>query len=126
MAPQFTRDQRTFLVLEYHKSKGHKNFLPQLVLDFQNRFPGVRAPSFSAIRKVWKKQITNGTVNNCNSSSSPGSHSGRRKTVRTPANIVAVRNRMNRDSVKELGDGNGSPVSTARRNSKSLFVSHSM
>ena len=129
MAPQYTRDQRNFLVMEYHRRKGHRDFLPELVRDFQNKFPGVRTPSFSTIRRLWEKQMINGTVNNCNSSSSPGaSHSERTRTARTPANIIQVKNRMNRDSVKQLGDGNSSPVSTARRNSvglsKSSFLSH--
>lgn len=124
MAPQFSREQRNFLVMEYHKRKGHRDILPQLITDFQNRFPGVRAPSFSAIRRVWKKQMMNGTVNNCNSSSSPGvSHSGRPRTARTPGNIVLVRDRMNRDSVKQIGDGNVSPVSTTRKNSLQLSKS---
>ena len=68
MAPQFSREQRNFLVMEYHKQKGHRDFLPQLVTLFQNKFPGARAPSFSAIRRVYRKQMLNGTVNNCNSS----------------------------------------------------------
>ena len=88
MAPQFSREQRNFLVMEYHKCKGHRDFLPQLVTQFQNKFPGARAPSFSAIRRVYKKQMLHGTVNNCNSSSSPGvTHSGRPRTVRTPGNF---------------------------------------
>ena len=121
MAPQFSREQRNFLVMEYHKQKGHRDFLPQLVTLFQNKFPGARAPSFSAIRRVYRKQMLNGTVNNCNSSTSPGvSHSGRPRTARTPGNTNRVRDRMNRDSVKEYGDGNVSPVSTARKNSVQL------
>ena len=121
MAPQFSREQRNFLVMEYHKCKGHRDFLPQLVTQFQNKFPGARAPSFSAIRRVYKKQMLHGTVNNCNSSSSPGvTHSGRPRTVRTPGNTNRVRDRMNRDAVKEFGDGNVSPVSTARKNSVQL------
>ena len=65
MAPQFSREQRNFLVMEYHKQKGHRDFLPQLVTLFQNKFPGARAPSFSAIRRVYRKQMLNGTVNSC-------------------------------------------------------------
>ena len=118
MAPQFSREQRNFLVMEYHKQKGHRDFLPQLVTLFQNKFPGARAPSFSAIRRVYRKQMLNGTVNSCNSSTSPGvSHSGRPRTARTPGNTNRVRDRMNRDSVKEYGDGN---VSTARKSSVQL------
>ena len=121
--PQFTRDQRNWLVLEYYKRKGTMNFLPGLIADYSNKFPGARVPAFSTIRRLCKKQIDLGTVNNVNSKASPGdSHSGRIRTARTPPHTAEVKAVMDADSVKEIGDGlpiNGlpiSPVNSARKN----------
>jgi len=58
-----------------------------------------------------------GTVLNVNSSTSPGAfHSGRPKSVRTPRNVVRVKQIMDRDARKKIGDGDQSPVNSARRN----------
>ena len=103
--PQFTMEQRNFLCFEYHKRKGTQNFHPQLLADFQRKFPGARIPGKNIIIKIWKKQMTKGTVNNCNSKTSPGdSHSGRPRTVRTPAISANVKAVMDRDAVKVIID----------------------
>ena len=117
MAPQLNMDQRNFLMLEYHKRKGKRNFYPSLFDDYQLRFPGARVPAKSTIRALLRKQAEKGTILNCNKASSPGdSHSGRRYTVNTPVNIEAVKAVLDRDKDKMLGDATVSPVSTARRN----------
>lgn len=115
--PQFTMAQRNFLAFEYHKLKGKKKFKSEILQKFRLKFPGVRVPGTHQMKRIWEKQMLLGTVNNCNSKSSPGAtHSGRRRTVRTPANSAAVKNVMDRDSTKQIGDATVSPVSSARRN----------
>ena len=121
---QFTREQRNFLAFEYHKNKGTKGFKDKILDAFQAKFIGVRRPSKNMMRKIWQKQMQNGTVNNCNSKSSPGpTHSGRPKTARTPPNIQAVKAKCNRDAQKVIGDANVSPVSSSRRNFLALTKS---
>ena len=119
LAAQFMPSERNFLVLEYHKKRdrGRQGFFDEILVDFQQKFPTSRIPSKRAIIKMHKKQMEKGTVPNTNSKSSPGaSHSGRRKTARSPQNVAAVKNVMDRDSAKVLGDPTVSPVSSARRN----------
>lgn len=115
--PQYSVDQRNYLVMEYHRRRGTRDFKQQLVQDFQGRFPGTRAPGKNMIVKMWEKQMANGTVHNLNSATSPGgSHSGRPRTTRTQQNKDAVKAVMDRDAGKEIGDGNASPVSSGRKN----------
>ena len=147
--PQYTVEQRNFIALEYHKRKdedgprglrgrrrgsmlgggpgGSESFKERIIQDFQIKFPGVRIPSKNQLRNIWGKQYNIGTVHNLNSKSSPGdTHSGRPRTVRTQPNCDAVKNILDRDSAKNLGDANVSPVSSSRRNplniSQSSFV----
>ena len=76
---QFDQPQRTYLALEFHKRRGTRDFLPQLLADFAAQFPGARVPSLNAIRKMHDKFNRLGTINNVNSKTSPGAtHSGRR------------------------------------------------
>ena len=117
--PQFGKDHRAWIALEYHKRKDDGyGFLQTLLTDFAATFPGVRVPNRNTARKIWEKFRHNGTVNNCNSKSSPGqTYSGRPRTARTPPNCAAVKAVMDRDAVKVLGaPGPVSPVSSARRN----------
>ena len=53
--PQFTVQQRNFLVLEYHKRRGTRNFKNQLVQDFVEKFPDTRVPSKNVMKKMWEK-----------------------------------------------------------------------
>ena len=93
--PQFTMPQRNFLAFEYHKMKGKKKFKAEILRRFRLKFPGVRDPGTHQMKRIWEKQMLKGTVNNCNSKSSPGAtHSGRTRTVRTPTNAAAVKNVM--------------------------------
>ena len=122
--PQFTRDERNFLAFEYHKHKGTRCFRDKVLDAFVAKFPGARRPSINQMRDVWKKQFKNGTVNNCNSKSSPGeTHSGRPKTARSPPNIQAVKDKCDRDAQKVMGDANVSPVSSSRRNGLAITKS---
>ena len=110
-------EQRNFLAFEYHKRKGKRNFKPQLIADFRIRFPGARRPSKNYLTLIWKKQMAKGTINNCNSKSSPGpTYSGRRRTRRDNATLARAKAVMDRDAVKQIGERDVSPVSTARRN----------
>ena len=71
----------------------------------------------SSVHRLYRKLKDKGTINNLNSAASPGqTHSGRPRTSRTPPKCQEVKNVMDRDSTKELGDPNVSPVSSARRN----------
>ena len=115
MAPQFDLEHRNFLMMEYHKKKGGKNFLPDLLHRFRVKFPGIRLPATSTIRRIFGKQLEKGTVLNCNSATSPGlTNSGRRRTSRTIQNRIAVKQVMDRDAQKHIGDANVSPVSSCR------------
>lgn len=121
MAPQFEMEHRNFFMMEYHKRKGHRNFLPSLLQDFRARFPGIRVPANSTIRRIFEKQVQKGTVLNCNSAKSPGdTHSGRRRSARTDANKAAVKQVMDRDAQKQIGDANVSPVSSCRLNALNI------
>ena len=105
------------MVLEYHKKRGTRGFKDEIVADFLVKFPGSKIPSKNAIHKMWEKQIRLGTVNNCNSKQSPGdSFCGRTRTVRTEETVQEVKEKMDRDSLKVMGDVNYSLVNTARRN----------
>ena len=121
MAPQFDLEHRNFLMMEYHKKKGGKNFLPDLLHRFRVKFPGIRLPATSTIRRIFAKQLEKGTVLNCNSATSPGlTNSGRRRTSRTIQNRIAVKQVMDRDAQKHIGDANVSPVSSCRLNAVHL------
>ena len=115
--PQLTQDQRNFVLLEYAKRRGGQNFFEGINADFQLKFPGSQIPDQTTVRRLYKKQVKKGTVNNCNSKSSPGdSHSGRHRSGRSPQNIADVKVVIDRDTTKRLGDITVSPVSSARRN----------
>ena len=121
MAPQYRMAERNFLMLEYHKARGGRDFLPGLIRDFQAQFPGTRTPTPKTIWAILKKQKEKGTVLNCNSANSPGdTHSGRRRTARTDQNKQAVKAVMDRDAPKPIGDPNFSPVSTCRINALNI------
>ena len=52
---QFEMEERNFLMLEYHKRKGTRNFVPQLLADFAQKFPGARVPHRNTLVNVFKK-----------------------------------------------------------------------
>ena len=101
--PQFTMDERNFLAFEYHKYRGTRGFKQRILTAFQLRFPGTRVPGQHQMRLIWEKQMDKGTVNNCNSKTSPGpTYSGRRRTARTAANSVLVKAVMDSRGVQLL------------------------
>ena len=52
---QFDQPQRSYLAMEFHRRRGTRDFMPELLADFTARFPGARVPSSEAIRKMHKK-----------------------------------------------------------------------
>ena len=44
MAPQFSLEQRNFLLLECYKYKNTHDFIPPIIAAFQTKFPNCRAP----------------------------------------------------------------------------------
>ena len=117
MRAQFSKDERNFLALEYHKRKDQYGFKAALIRDIQVRFPTARVPGKNTLQQIWEKQMNHGTVLNCNSKTSPGQTcSGRPRTSTTPAMKTALKAVLDRDAVKRDGDATVSPVSSARRN----------
>ena len=103
LRPQFTMQQRNFLAFEYHRLKGTRDFKNRILAEFLVKFPGTRQPGTHQMRRIWRKQMSKGTVNNCNSKSSPGdTYSGRPRTQRTPLNIAAVKTVMDHDAPKVI------------------------
>ena len=100
---QFTPEQRTFLLLEYSKlSERKKNFWPDLLQGYMERFPTSRPPSKNTVRNIMKKQLSNWTMHNCNSKKSPGrTFSGRKRTAVTERNKRRARRLMDADSKKK-------------------------
>ena len=102
---QFTNEQRVFLALEYHRLKGTQDFITTIKDGFAQKFPGVKIPDATTIRRVYKKFDRHGTVLNLNSAASPGlTHSGRLRTVRVPAIIDQVRRNCEEDCQKPYDD----------------------
>ena len=98
--------------------------MQQIITAFQAKFPNCRAPHRNTLSNVREKQINLGTVNNVNSAKSSGiTKSGRRTRVRTEAGKNQVKQILDRDSVKMIGDRQASPVNTARRNTLGISKS---
>ena len=115
MAPQFSCQQRIFLAFEYHKHKGTCGFQNHILVDFQDKFPGVRVPTAKTMNRIREKQMLHGTVNNCDDKKSPSScNSGRKFIDKIARNKVRVKNIMGMDAVKHMGDLAVSPVRSAR------------
>lgn len=81
MARQFAIAERVFIVNTFTTCRSYV----QTQQRFRNRFPGVRVPAKSSIADMCEKFRHHGTVENRNKT-----RSGRRKTVRTPANVANV------------------------------------
>ena len=103
--PQYSAQQRNFLMIEYAKRKGQRNCIKNIKADFTAKYPGVRCPTKMAIHKIYEKQMKHQTCHNLNSASSPGdSHSGRKRTVRTQQNIDRVRRAIEQDNQRDPDD----------------------
>ena len=120
MRTQFTKDERNFIALEYHKRKDGYGFKAGLIRDFQAKFPTARVPGTNNLKRIWKKQLNHGTVLNLNSKTSPGQTFSGRRTTTTPAMKTAVKTVLDRDVQKRDGDATVSPVSSCRRNALAL------
>ena len=57
MRAQFTKDERNFIALEYHKRKDGYGFKAGLIRDFQAKFPTARIPGKNILKKIRKKQM---------------------------------------------------------------------
>ena len=68
MAPQFTDEQRRFLVTEYErlKASGTYNFVTQVRQNFAAKYPEARVPEPISIRRMVAKFQTHNTVSNIN------------------------------------------------------------
>ena len=67
MARPHTTEQRSFLCIEFVKRKGLTNFLPTLINGFCVKFQIARRPNVTTVRRIYKKQLSFGTVCNLNS-----------------------------------------------------------
>ena len=102
-----------FSIAGITQKKRCQNFKSALLDNFQARFPGKRRPGKNQLQRIWQKQILLGSVNNCNSKTSQ--LVGLTVAVLNLREVLArVKRTMNRDSRKEIEDGNASPVSSAR------------
>ena len=93
---QFTPQERAFLVRVYIETGSRQETIRQ----FQHEYPDRQAPSPSTVWRNYQKYVTHGTSTNRNMG-----NSGRPRTVRSPANVEAVRQTLNLN-----------PHSSARRN----------
>lgn len=85
MGPQFTGQQRSFMVTTYIRTRS-----PRETQDlFRRQFPGVEPPNLSTIRRNYLKYTRFATSLNRNAG-----NSGRRRTARSQRNIEAVRQEL--------------------------------
>ena len=118
---QLTPEQRSHLALEYHKMRGQYNCINVVKYSFSQEFPGVQLPSKNTIKRIWRKQKTHFIVHNLNSKNSPGlSHSGRKRSARTPENIQAVKDILDTDAAKPA---DADSINSARKNELGLSAS---
>ena len=105
--PQYTPEQRNFLVMAYERYKGTRDFMPQINQEFQEELPGVEVPHRTNIVRMYKKQMTFYTSYNLNSILSPGAtFSGRPKSFTSPDMMEVFTGILDRDS----------RINTARKN----------
>ena len=67
---QYTPEQRNFLAMAFERYRSGRDSMPQIVEEFQQKFPGVAAPHRNTIRNVHKKQMSYFTTHNLNSKAS--------------------------------------------------------
>ena len=101
--PQYTPEQRSFMVTEYHRT----NSVGAVLRSFRQEFPNVRCPSRKTVSRNAQKYRTTGTSHNLNKG-----RSGRRRTGRSVANIEAVRNRLVEQ--QQAGEGRAQTISSRR------------
>ena len=106
--PQFTPQQRAFIVSEYHRN----NNLNRVLQRFREEYPNTRCPCRATVYKNVRKYSVSGTSCNLNKG-----RSGHRRTARSAANIEAVRNAI--EEANEEGIPGGMRI-TCRRNGLGL------
>lgn len=94
--PQFTLDERVFMVVTYHETQSPV----EVIRRFRLQFPNSRVPFRHTVTRNYQKYLASGTSRNLNSG-----HSGRHRTGRSQLNIAQVRLALQRD-----------PTITCRRN----------
>ena len=102
---QFSPSQRTTLMMSYARHKGKRGCIKSVKNEFAQKYPDVKVPDETTIRRIFKKQMDHNTTHNLNSKSSPGdSHSGPPKSKRTPENVERVRRLLEEDAAKPADD----------------------
>ena len=97
---QLTREQRVFIVLKYQLTQNCE----RVRREFEQEFPDRVSPTKKTVMRTVRKFTEHGTILNRNKG-----NSGRRRTMRTPANIEMVRNVIEEN-----------PRSSIRRNESGL------
>lgn len=111
--PQFTPQQRSFLVAEYHRT----NSVSAVLQEFRHEYPNVRCPTRVTVYKNVRKYQATGTSLNLNKE-----RSGRPRTGRSAANIQAVRDVLEEQQEADEDGRHGGRVS-CRRNRVGLAPS---
>ena len=83
--PQFTPQQRAFLVTEYARA----NSVTEVLQHFRRQYPNTRCPARLTVYRNLEKYRNQGTSQNLNKG-----HSGRPRTGRSRHNIEAFRHRL--------------------------------
>lgn len=89
--PQFTPQQRSFIVTQYHRTQS----VAAVLRRFCQEYPDVRCPSRKTIMKNVQKYQATGTSRNLNKK-----RSGRRRTGRSVANVQAVQDALQDHAAK--------------------------
>ena len=55
--PQLGREERNWLMMEYNKRRGRRDFVPNLLADFATKFPGAGVPHRNTLANLLKKQV---------------------------------------------------------------------
>ena len=101
---QFSKDERNFLVMEYHKRRGIKGFKSQLELDFTTKFLESEFLRKMLLRRCGRSRSRWDLF----STATPravgpvDTHSGRIRNSRTPANMARVKAVIDRDAPKVI------------------------
>ena len=66
VGPHYDTAQRTFMAVEYAKNQGTRNFMEDLIAEFQRRFPGAIPPSRFTVYRQYKKLDQFHTLHNLN------------------------------------------------------------
>ena len=67
VGPQYNSEQRTFMAVEYARKRGTRDFMDEIIADFQVRYPAAIPPSRFTILRQWNKLDRFHTLHNLNS-----------------------------------------------------------